>query len=70
MQLTPIQKAALHLETALFGSNDAAQIAENMISHIKEEWTLIREAAGRPRSPVEIAARGLTRLFENEGAFA
>ena len=61
--LTTIQKAALHLETALFGSNDAAQIAENMISRVVSER--LQESAQRRLSPVELAVNGLMRIWED-----
>ena len=66
--LTPTQRAAITLQTGLYGSNDAAQLAENMISRVVSER--LQESAQQRLSPVELASAGLIRLFENEGAFA
>ena len=66
--LSESQRAVLHLSTALFGSNDAAEMAERLIEHVKIER--LQESAQQRLSPVELASAGLIRLFENEGAFA
>ena len=61
--LTPTQRAAITLQTGLYGSNDAAQLAENMISRVVSER--LQESAQRRLSPVELAVNGLMRIWED-----